>query len=56
MNNRYIEWGEMGYRILDGWWTDAGTVPSLLRAHRLVAEDADNPVLRPPEVSAGLPS
>ncbi|NIP57324.1 MAG: NTP transferase domain-containing protein [Gemmatimonadetes bacterium] len=56
VNNRYIEWGEMGYRILDGWWTDAGTVPSLLRAHRLVAEDADNPVLRPPEVSAGLPS
>lgn len=47
VNNRYIGWGEMGYRILDGWWTDAGTISSLHRAHRLVSEDAENPVLRP---------
>jgi len=54
VNNRYIEWGEMAYRILDGWWTDAGTVPSLLRAHRLVARDAANPVLRPEGVPSGI--
>ena len=58
VNNRYIEWGEMSYRILDGWWTDAGTIPSLHRAHRLVSEDADNPVLRPdiPPRGASSPS
>jgi glucose-1-phosphate thymidylyltransferase len=37
VNNRYIEWGEMTYAVLDGWWTDAGTVESLLRASNLVA-------------------
>ena len=45
VNNRYIEWGTMRHRIIDGWWTDAGTVPSLHRAARLVAAEADNPVL-----------
>lgn len=38
VNNRYIEWGEMTYDILDGWWTDAGTIESLLRASHLVGE------------------
>lgn len=38
VNNQYIRWGEMSYDILDGWWTDAGTVDSLLRASILVAE------------------
>ncbi len=38
VNNRYIGWGEMSYGILDGWWTDAGTFESLLRANQLVAE------------------
>jgi glucose-1-phosphate thymidylyltransferase len=28
----------MEYDILDGWWTDAGTFDSLLRANNLVAE------------------
>ncbi|MGH9340470.1 MAG: sugar phosphate nucleotidyltransferase [Acidobacteriota bacterium] len=37
VNNRYIGWGEMTYDILDGWWTDAGTIDSLLRATNLVA-------------------
>ncbi|MCH7564369.1 MAG: NTP transferase domain-containing protein [Gemmatimonadetes bacterium] len=48
VNNRYIEWGEMRHHMLTGWWTDAGTVPSLHRASRLVAEAGDNPVLRQP--------
>lgn len=38
VNNHYIRRGEMHYSILDGWWTDAGTFPSLLRASNLVAE------------------
>ena len=38
VNNQYIEWEEMTYDILDGWWTDAGTIDSLLQASNLVAE------------------
>ncbi len=38
VNNRYIEWGEMTYDILDGWWADAGTMDSLLRASNLAAQ------------------
>jgi glucose-1-phosphate thymidylyltransferase len=38
VNNAYIERGNMTYEILDGWWTDAGTFPSLVRANKLVAE------------------
>lgn len=37
VNNAYIERGAMTYEILDGWWTDAGTFPSLIRASNLVA-------------------
>jgi len=46
VNNRYIEHGLMRYHRVDGWWTDAGTVSSLHRAHGLVASEEDNPVLR----------
>jgi glucose-1-phosphate thymidylyltransferase len=38
VNNQYIAWGEMSYDVLDGWWTDAGTIDSLLRASRLICE------------------
>lgn len=38
VNNAYIRAGTMTYGILEGWWTDAGTFASLLRANRLVAE------------------
>ena len=38
VNNRYIERGELTYDILEGWWTDAGTFESLLRANKLVAQ------------------
>jgi glucose-1-phosphate thymidylyltransferase len=37
VNNAYIERGTMTYEILDGWWTDAGTFSSLIRANNLVA-------------------
>jgi glucose-1-phosphate thymidylyltransferase len=42
VNNHFIERGEMTYDILQGWWTDAGTFPSLLRASRLVADSGAN--------------
>jgi glucose-1-phosphate thymidylyltransferase len=38
VNNAYIAEGGMEFSYLDGWWTDAGTFDSLLRACNLVAE------------------
>jgi glucose-1-phosphate thymidylyltransferase len=40
VNNCYINSGKMQYDILDGWWTDAGTFESLLRASNLVYQTA----------------
>ena len=37
VNNAFIAEGTMTYAFLDGWWTDAGTFESLLRATNLVA-------------------
>ena len=42
VNNQYIREGTMTWEILDGWWTDAGTVDGLLRASQLVAETGAN--------------
>ena len=42
VNNVYIERGEMTWDELAGWWTDAGTFESLLRASNLVAETGAN--------------
>jgi len=36
VNNAYIAMGEVEYRILKGWWTDAGTPESYVRANALV--------------------
>ncbi len=38
VNNFYVSKGLMEYDLLDGWWSDAGTFDSLLRANNLVAE------------------
>jgi glucose-1-phosphate thymidylyltransferase len=38
VNNMYIAEGAMTFSFLEGWWTDAGTFDSLLRAANLVAE------------------
>jgi len=38
VNNGYIKEGTMEFSFLDGWWTDAGTFDSLLRACNLVAQ------------------
>jgi glucose-1-phosphate thymidylyltransferase len=42
VNNAYIERDEMTWEELEGWWTDAGTFESLLRASRLVAKTGAN--------------
>jgi len=44
VNNAYIERGEMTWEELQGWWTDAGTFESLLRASTLVAETGANKI------------
>jgi glucose-1-phosphate thymidylyltransferase len=42
VNNVYIERDQMTWDRLKGWWTDAGTFRSLLRANNLVAESGSN--------------
>ena len=49
VNNFYIEEGKLTYEILDGWWTDAGTFESLLRANNLVAQTGANKLARTAE-------
>jgi glucose-1-phosphate thymidylyltransferase len=54
VNNAYIKRDEMTWEELDGWWTDAGTFESLLRASNLVAETGANKMelQHPAEVTA----
>jgi glucose-1-phosphate thymidylyltransferase len=40
VNNAYIREGAMSFSWLNGWWTDAGTFDSLLRAGNLVAQSS----------------
>jgi len=42
VNNAYIERGDLEWDVLEGWWTDAGTFESLIRAHSLVADTGAN--------------
>jgi glucose-1-phosphate thymidylyltransferase len=42
VNNAYIAEGSMTFAQLDGWWTDAGTFESLLRANNLVADTPES--------------
>jgi len=46
--NHYIPEGALFTRIYEGHWTDAGTVPSLLRAAELAADDHADGRLSPP--------
>jgi len=39
VNDVYIKKGQLAYDILDGWWTDAGTFESLIRANELVQKE-----------------
>ncbi len=38
VNNAYLDRGDLTHSILEGWWTDAGTIESLYRATQLVAD------------------
>lgn len=42
VNNFYVQEGTLTYETLTGWWTDAGTFESLLRANNLVAKTGAN--------------
>jgi glucose-1-phosphate thymidylyltransferase len=42
VNNAYIQKGQMTYEVLKGWWTDAGTFDSLLRASNMIKEGGAN--------------
>jgi len=42
VNNCYISKGLMTCDVLEGWWTDAGTFESLLRANILVSQTGAN--------------
>ena len=42
VNNAYIQRGDMTHDVVEGWWTDAGTIPSLQRASKLVERDGAN--------------
>lgn len=42
VNNEYIRQSSMGYSVLEGEWTDAGTFDSLLRAGFMVQKDGLN--------------
>ncbi len=42
VNNFYVKEGTMTWEMLKGWWTDAGTFESLLRANILVAQTGAN--------------
>ena len=44
VNNHYINRGEMTWNELEGWWTDAGTFESLLRASNMVAKSGANKI------------
>jgi glucose-1-phosphate thymidylyltransferase len=38
VNRHYLEQGRLGYTVLKGYWTDAGTLESLALASKLVTE------------------
>jgi len=52
VNNAYIAEGSMTHAHLDGWWTDAGTFDSLLRAANLVAAGHTHPQPEDEELEA----
>lgn len=40
VNNAYIELGQMSFGTFEGWWSDAGTYPSLAKANELALAEA----------------
>jgi glucose-1-phosphate thymidylyltransferase len=60
INNQYLDDGCLTYSVLNGWWTDAGTFESLLRAGNLIAQGGANkveiPVAAPQQALAATAS
>ena len=46
--NHYIPDGRLFHRVYEGHWTDAGTVPSLIRAAEMARDDDEAGRLSPP--------
>lgn len=42
VNNAYIKAGTLTWDVLEGWWTDAGTIESLYLANQLVSQTGAN--------------
>ena len=42
VNNAYIKAGMLTWDLLQGWWTDAGTIESLYLANQLVGQTGAN--------------
>ncbi len=53
--NHYIPGGGLFTRVYEGHWTDAGTVPSLLRAAEFAGAEADAGTLLPPPAHPNEP-
>jgi glucose-1-phosphate thymidylyltransferase len=45
VNTFYVQEGTLTFDFLEGWWTDAGTFESLLRANNLVAQTGANKII-----------
>jgi len=54
VNNAYIGEGSMTFSFLDGWWTDAGTFDSLLRAANLVAQSVARKAIPAEDAASAL--
>jgi glucose-1-phosphate thymidylyltransferase len=54
VNNAYIRERNMSFSFLEGWWTDAGTFDSLLRAANLVAQTRATKEAFIPAASTGV--
>ncbi len=52
VNNFYVQEGTLTHERISGWWTDAGTFESLLRANNLVAETGANKLTDVAETAA----
>ncbi len=44
VNNMYLQENTLSHSFLDGWWTDAGTFESLVRATNLVVKTEANKI------------
>jgi len=57
VNNMYVEEGRAGYRIVNGFWSDAGTVPSRMKCDEFVRKSMQRKIIEslPESVRAELP-